>query len=927
MRTQLAIRTEYSFRYAYGPVERVVQRLKELGCETAAITDRNSTYGHVNWTKYCKKYGIKPIYGVELGFVEDINAKGRRQNVFWLPLLARNNDGLREIYAAVEEATHNFYYFPRLPFKKLNDISKNVIIFTGNSGLGQRARLGRNVLGSGHPATANAILKDRTVIPVSDNFMITHEDKSIYEILAGRNTNDRPSPTYILDEWMLRLEMDWLDDEHFNLADKIGAECDAQIQIAPNIKYKSNMSLLDMCLIGARERELELTDEYMERLNKELGLIVEKGFEDYFYVIADMVTYAKKHMLVGPARGSSCGSLVCYLLGITDVDPIPFGLIFERFIDITRSDLPDIDIDFQDNRRDVVFEYIRDKYGADCVAHLGTVSRYKPKSAIGESAKALGIPEWEIKDLKDSILKRSGGDSRAKYCIMDTFQELEIGQRFIEKYPQMKIAGDLEGHARHTGKHAAAIIISNKPLSNYTAFDAKNNTIHIDKFDTEYLNMMKIDALGLKTLTILRETMDEVGWTHKDLLKHPLDDDKAFEVLRKHLFCGIFQFEGQALQTLARRLHIDRFNDVAILTALARPGPFASGASANWIECRNGRQEPKFIHPSMESYTKETYGIIIYQEQVMKCVREIGQFSWGDTSEIRKAISKSLGIEYFDRYWQKFKEGAAFQGIDETYAKTMWDNINTMGSWAFNKSHAIAYGMLSYWCCVLKAHFPVEFALATIRNTGDPDSIKRYLRELDRTGYQIKAYDLDSSEKSWSFKDNTFIGGLLNIKGVGYKKADNILLARALGQEPKFPDTIETPYDNLFEGRTRFADVINDPLKYNIVRNPRSDLIDVDEDYQGDITFMAKIVHRNERSLNETMFLAQRDGVRVPNDKWLNLTLEDDTSSVIATVSRYSFPSLGLKLINDYRLGSWFIWGGYVNKGRRIYIKKFRYLG
>lgn len=926
MRTQLKVRTEYSFRYVYGPIEKVVMKLKETGCEAAAITDRSSTYGHVQWSKYCKKYGIKPIFGVELAFIEDVDVHVKRQKLFWLSLIAKNNDGLREIYGAVEEASRNFYYLPRLPFSKLDEISDNIIILSGNSGLGGRPIPDR-IYSEAHPATERSLFKRPNIVPVSDNFMITPGDRSVYSILAGRNNNDRPSPMHILNEWDLRIELDQLDDDHFKLADDIGAQCNADVKKAPNIKYRTNTSLRDLCIAGAQERGLILTPNYIERLDTELKLIEDKGFEDYFYVITDMVNYAKQHMMVGPARGSSCGSLTCYLLGITDVDPIPFGLIFERFIDVTRSDLPDIDIDFQDNRRQMVFEYIFDKYGRSNVAHLGTIMRYKPKSAIGETAKALGIPDWETKDLKDSILKRSGGDSRAKYCIMDTFQELEIGQKFLAKYPQMKIAGELESHARQTGIHAAAIIIADQPLINYTSIDARSNTIHIDKFDVDYLNMMKIDTLGLKTLTIIRECMDEVGWTHKDLLAHPLDDDKAFEVLRKHQFCGIFQFEGQALQTLARRFPVTEFNDVAILTALARPGPFASGASNDWIECRTGRKQPSYVHPTMKSYTEETYGIIVYQEQVMRCVREIGLMSWADTSEIRKAISKSLGVEYFDKFWQKFKDGAMSQGIGEEHARAMWEGINSFGSWAFNKSHAVAYGMLSYWCCVMKAHFPIEFALATIRNTGDPVSIKRYLRELDRNGFKFKTHDIEKSEVSWSFKDDTFLGGLTNIKGIGIKKAEKALLARAEGLPFKFPEVITTPYDDTFEGRERFADLIENPRKYNIIHHKRIDLIDITDAYQGQVVFIAKLMHRNERSLNETMFLAKRNGLMVPNDKWLNVLLEDDTDTVYAVVSRFKYPSMGVKLINDHKIGDWFIFGGQARGGRRVYIDKFKCIG
>lgn len=925
MRTQLKIRTEFSFRWAYGPVKKVVERLKATNCEAAAITDRSSTFGHIQWNKYCKDAGIKPLFGVELAFIRDVRVNERRQKLFWIPLIAKTNAGLREIYSAIEEATTNFYYVPRLPFIRLNGFSKDVLILSGNTGLGEGVKLGPRVYREAHPATLHTLLLGN-IIPVSDNYMITTADRSAYEILAGRNKYDRPSPMHILDEWELKNEIE-LNKQAFMLSDRLAEECDAEIQTATNIKYRSNQTLEELCLLGAGARRIELNKVYTDRLYYELGLIKEKGYEDYFHVITDLVRYAKTKMLVGPARGSSCGSLVCYLLGITDIDPIPHGLIFERFIDVTRYDLPDIDIDFQDTKREMVFEYIREKYGAENVARLGTISRYKPKSAIGETAKALGIPDWETKGLKDSMLKRSSGDSRAGYAIMDTFTQLEVGQRFIEKYPAMKIATDLENHAHHTGMHSAGVIITNEPIAKYVAKDLRTNTVQVDKYDAELINLMKIDALGLKTLSIISDCLDSIGWPYERLLKHPLDDDKAYEVLRKNMFCGIFQYEGQALQTLARRVNINQFDDISALTALARPGPFASGAANDWVMRRAGKQPITYVHPSMERYTKDTYGIIVYQEQVMICAREIGLLSWEDVSTLRKAMSKSFGVEYFDRYWQRFKQGAISQGIEEPNARIMWDGINKFGSWAFNKSHAVAYGMMSYFCCVLKATHPIEFALATIRNTQDVSSVTRYLRELDRAGYGFKNCDPVLSEESWSFKDGAFLGGLTNIKGIGRIKAQSILLARQCGMPFKFPDPIVTPFDNIFEGRERFADLIANPRAHGILYHPRSDLIDLDDDYEGNIVFIAKLMHRNERSLNEIMFLEQRGGVKMDNDRWLNILLEDDTATVYAVISRYKYHQWGVKLINEYNIGDWFIFGGKAKQGRRVYIDKYKFIG
>jgi DNA polymerase III alpha subunit len=869
------------------------------------------------WSKHCKKHGIKPIFGVELAFTPDVTVKVKRQELYWLSLLARSNTGLREIYATVEEATSHFHYVPRLPISKLECFSQDIIVLSGNSGVG-RHHLPSNIYSEGHPATVRL---PRAKVAVSDNYYIEPSNKPVYEVLVGRNAFQRPSPMHILDEWALR---DDLDDSAFLLAERLGEECDATLLIATNVKYKSNITLNELCLQGAKNRKIELNDQYAQRMNYELSLIAEKGFEDYFFVITDMIRYAKENMVVGPARGSSCGSLVCYLLGITDIDPIPHDLIFERFIDINRSDIPDIDIDFQDNKRDMVFEYLRDKYGSDHVARLGTISRYKAKSAIGETAKALDIPFWETKQLKDSILHRSSGDSRAGFCIEDTFNDTDIGRHFMAKYPAMRVAAKMEEHARHTGMHAAGVVITNEPLTNYVARDVRNNTVHIDKYDAEGINLMKIDALGLKTLTIISETMAMVGMKHSDLLAWRIDDDVAFKVLRDRLWCGIFQFEGPALQSIARQVNIDRFDDIAALTALARPGPFASGAANEWVARRADKKPVIHLHEMTEQITKDTYGLIVYQEQVMRAGREIGLLSWKETSDLRRAMSKSLGVEFFDTYWQSFLKGALQNGLDEITARRIWDNINTMGSWAFNKAHAVAYGMVSYWTCILKGHFPREFALVTMRNTHDANPIKRYLRELDRQGYGFKPYDAMLSDVNWTFHDNSFIGGLVNVKGIGYKTAVKIVEQRKV-RHFKVLEGGTTPFDNVFEGRKRFASLLAEPFKYKIYTK-LTELIDINED-GGRFVFIAKLGRRNERSLNEAMFLVQRNNVKVPNDKWLNVILEDDTSTIPAVISRYKYTSLGLPLLNDHREGDWFLWSGQQKPGfRRIYVDKYRAL-
>lgn len=524
-------RTEYSFRKAYGPLSKVIE-----ACEgdTIGIAD-SGTWGHVAFNNACRKAGKKPMFGVEIPVVGDPMAR-EKQPANGMCFIAKNNTGLKEIYELVTRSTRkeNFYYFNRLGYSDLFDVSDNVIITSGTHpewGMLPLARKDDLYIEMNPMSTRKALdfceSKGFKPIATSDNFFPSVKDKKAYEVLIGRNRTDRTKPMHILNEWELRSCLPWIADEAFSNTYEIASQCEVDLPVAQMISFEKTKSLLQLCQEGAFQRDVDLYDEvYKSRLKRELDMIASKEFEDYFFVIADMINYAKQHMLVGPARGSSAGSLVCWLLGITDVDPIKHNLLFERFIDITRKDLPDIDIDFQDDRREMVIQYLRDKYGEEKVAHLGTVSRYKAKSTIAEVSKELGIPAWEVNDLKGAIIERSSGDSRSAFCILDTFNELDVGRQVLEKYPQMKIAAEMENHARHTGVHAAGIIVTEEPVHTYCSVSHQSGAAMIDKKDAEDLNLLKIDALGLRTLSVLQDVLDQVGWKRDQLINFDLEDHR-----------------------------------------------------------------------------------------------------------------------------------------------------------------------------------------------------------------------------------------------------------------------------------------------------------------------------------------------------------------------------------------------------------------
>jgi DNA-directed DNA polymerase III PolC len=933
----LRTRTEYSFRNAFGPIDKVIGACSG---DVIGIAD-SGTWGHVNFSKGCKVAGKKAVLGVEISVVGDATER-TKQPANTMCFIAKNNDGLQEIYSLVTKSTEktNFYYFPRLSYSDLFDISDNVVIFSGTHpewGMLPLARkddlyIELNPMSS-RKALEFAEAKGFKTVAASDNHYPRVTDKKAYEVLVGRNRTDRTKPMHILNEWEWKEILPWAPESAIAATYEIAEMCDVELPTAEMISFHSDKTLLQLCREGAKTRNVNLKDKsYSARLKRELDMIASKEFEDYFYVIADMISYAKQHMLVGPARGSSAGSLVCYLMGITDVDPIKHDLLFERFIDITRADLPDIDIDFQDDRREMVFEYLRQKYGPEKVAHLGTVSRYKAKSTISEVAKELGIPAWEVNDLKGAIIERSTGDSRAAFCILDTFKELDVGRAALEKYPQIKIAAEMENHARHSGVHAAGIIVTEDPVRKYCSVSDQTGAAQIDKKDAEDLNLLKIDALGLRTLSVLQDVLDQVGWSREQLLNYPIDDKEAFAVLNDERYAGIFQFEGYALQSVTRQMKVHNFEDIAAITSLARPGPLNSGGTTEYIKRHTGAAPVEYLHPLTEDITKVTNGVVVYQEQVMTIGRDVGKLSWEDVSSLRKAMSKSLGKEFFDTYFEKFKKGAEENGIQEEKARYIWDHINTMGSWAFNRSHAISYGLVSYWCCVLKSKFPLEFAAACLRNVKDDDQGIRLLREVVKEGLSYKPFDKFKSQTNWSVQEGELIGGLIGIKGIGPKMAEDIITRRELKQ-PLTPrqetllSTGQTPFDDIFECERRFGHMKADPKAHKIVSDI-TDIIDLDADNPGTFVFFGKLKEKNLRDMNETVNLAKRGGRRVENNNlWLNVTFEDDTAPIICTIDRFKYNKMGKPIVEEAKIGDWYLVKGQIKSGfRKIYVEKYRKL-
>lgn len=928
----LLCRTEYSFRYAYGKISDIVP---SSGLEsTVAITDRFTTFGHIPFYKLCKKYKKKPILGVELAFVDDATLK-IKQNPSYVNLLAINQDGLKTIYELVSKSTKQKYYYNRLSREDLLHINQDDVVIIFKDKPAEKFLKNRKNTYQGVTSTSSyidCINASFPLVAVSDNLYDIPEHETLYQIIMGSGQFETSShPRHLLTETEWRYETQFLPKElqdqaieNIKKIDQTILEFDLRKAELP--KSSENKSLRELCVNNAPNRKIDLNNPiYKERLDRELDLIHKKKYEEYFYLVYDLVNWAKQHMLVGPARGSSAGSLVCYLLNITDIDPIPFNLIFERFIDINRFDIPDIDIDFQDTKRDMILDYLKDKYGFKCVAKLGTVSKYKPKSILGELAKFLGIPVYETKDLKNAIPERSGGDARANNCIEDTFRDLDIGKEFLEKYPNMIYSQYIENHNRHFGQHAAGIVVSDLPLENYCSVDYNTDGCYLDKKDAEVVNLLKMDCLGLRTLSVIQDCLDLIGKDREWLINYPLDDQKAFDVINERKFGGVFQFEGFALINIAKQINIKEFEDISAITALARPGPLVSGGTNKYITHKNNPDKIVYL-PKCEEYTKETYGVVIYQEQLMQISRGVGDLSWEDTSELRRAASKSLGDEFFGKYKEKFIQGASKKhGLKLEEIEQIWSSICTFGSWAFNKSHSISYGLISYYCMVLKAHWPLEFALATLKNAKDEEQVTNILKELSREEYIFKPFDRDLSQVDWSIQDGKLIGGFINIKGVGVKKAKALISKRENNEEftvaeRKLLYNASTPYDHIFEFKEKFQDFYDN---WGLFFKEKPCYI-IDIEMGCEVRFLAKTISISLRDLNEEILIKKRDGKVIKDGcvTFLDLKFTDDTDSVQGRINAELFEKLGRQISERDKIGSYYLIQGFCCKDFKYIIVK-----
>lgn len=899
---QLRVRSEYSFGNVYGPVQKVVERLAAIGCAYAVLVDDSGTWGHVEWEKYCTAAGITPGFGAEKDGRWVIARDSRR---FYNYMSGGPRDGV--ITFAGNGPLDGDYDFVDIDPSSILAADRKVLWACENK--------------------KPIILTGLNDYPAPDDSL---------KFLA-LNANEKMTPQHILPAEELRAAFWFLDDEVYDEAlrdtlalGKMLANKGVKLLRAPTIKVDEPFEPLVEA--GKRYRLeaghiAEWTAEYEERLRRELLMIREKNYESYFIVVADLVRWAKGRMLVGPARGSSAGSLVCYLLQITEVDPLPHKLLFERFIDVNRMDLPDIDIDFSDTKRHLCFEYLDEKYGKENVGRIGNVNRFKPRSAMAHVGKKLGIPAAASAPVLNVLIEYSSGDSRFGNELYDTLHTTDPGREFLSRFPESSLVTELENHASHTGVHAAGIIVSNEPVTDFCT--VKDGIAQVNKHDAEYLNLLKIDALGLRTLGVIE---DAGVITAKELYGLKFDDPKVFDIFNQRKFAGVFQFEGATQRKVSAKVPVVSFQQIDHVTALARPGPLGSGSAYKYFDRNNGIAPVEYRHPALAEYLNDTLGMVLYQEQVMKIAREIGDFDWGTVAIIRKAMSASKGKEFFDRHGERFITGATRLGISESDAQEIWNEICTFGAWGMNKSHTVSYAIISYWCAYLKCYFPLEYAAACLRNANDEIQTIEILREFTKEGVEFLPFDPLLSEENWVARDGKLIGGFRNVVGIGPVKAAKWIAKReSVGltdEEVARLRAMEVRPGELYPTKKLWADYYAHPEHYNI----EGEVKEFAELTEGEnACVIGKLIKVERRDENEALRIARRGGDPWPGEsRFLDMHLVDDSvgKTVRARIRPDGWDSLAVPIANKAKPNAdWFLLRGrWLDEFSLLIVKKVKCL-
>ncbi len=875
----LKVRSAYSLTEGANKVDKIVSLAKEAGMSAVAVTDRNNLFGALEFSQYAAKAGIQPIVGVDLAIRREeeggVAVASKLLTVDWLTLLAQNEDGYKNLMRLVSRAHLDFKAgsTAALPFDELVGQTEGLLAFSGSpaSALGRLLGAGQGPAAEHQLERLARLFDGRLYLEVQrhgeDNERRIEGpliDLAYAKGLPLIGTNDVHYPKaamHAAHDVLLCIEQGaHIDDpnrrrlsgEHyFKSAEQmrevfadLPEACDNTLVVAQRCAYmpeprkpilpsytklkgrSEGEALRDLArggldelrTLGRLAANIEFA-KYEERLVYELDMIEKMGFAGYFLIVADFIQWAKDHDVpVGPGRGSGAGSLVAWSLKITDLDPLRWGLLFERFLNPERVSMPDFDIDFCQDKRDRVIRYVRDEYGHDRVAAIITFGKLQARAVLRDVGRVLGMPYGQV----DRICKLVPNNPANPVTLGKALETEDLLKEQYNADEEIKrlidLALQLEGLFRNASTHAAGVVIGDRPLDQLVPLfrdtDSKES-LPATQFNMKWVEpagLVKFDFLGLKTLTVIEKACDFIGHDQIDIAKLPLDDRKTFELLARGDGSGVFQLEGNGMRDVLRKMKPDRFEDIIAVVALYRPGPMENIPS--YIKRKHGEEEPDYLHPLLEGILKETYGIMIYQEQVMQIAQVLSGYSLGGADLLRRAMGKKIQAE-MDAQRALFVEGAEKNNVRPDKASSIFDQVNKFAGYGFNKSHAAAYALVCYQTAYLKANHPVEFFAATMTlDMGNVEKLNGYRRDLDKIGVELLPPDVNKSTAEFTV-EKTEDGkkairyALAAIKGVGKEAMNRLVEERAE----------KGPFKDLFDFAERLDQrVLNKRLLESLVK-------------------------------------------------------------------------------------------------------------
>lgn len=853
----LHVHTEFSLLDGSSRIEDLLDRTKELGMDAIAITDHGAMFGVIKFYKEAYNRGIKPILGSEVyvAINKYTEKEPKDKNQYHLVLLAENNIGYRNLMNIVSEGYVNgFYYKPRVDHDVLAKYSEGIIalsaclagevqthILNGNYNKAKEIALKYNEIfgqnnfflelqdhGMEEQKWVNQQLikmSKETGIPLvatNDVHYLKRDDAIVHDVLlciqTGKTIDDTDRMKFPTDQFYLKSydEMKSIFgsvEEALENTARIAERCNVTLDFdtlhLPEYKVPegyTNVEYLEkLCMEGLKNRYKTITPEIKERFDFEFNTIVQMGYIDYFLIVWDFIRFAKEEGIeVGPGRGSAAGSIVSYALGIIDIDPLEYDLLFERFLNPERVSMPDIDIDFCYERREEVIDYVVEKYGENRVAQIATFGTMAARGAIRDVGRAINMAYGEVDYIAKQIPMELG---------MTISKALEVNKNLKDMYDSneevkhlIDLALAVEGLPRHTSTHAAGVVISKEPITTYVPLSRNNDAIttQFNMVELEELGLLKMDFLGLRTLTVIRDAVNLIEKNHGvkvDFSQFTYDDPKVIEMFAKGETLGIFQFESAGMRQFLKELKPNMFENLIAANSLFRPGPM--NQIPKYIENKNNPHNIEYIHPKLKPILEVTYGCIVYQEQVMQIVRDIGGFTMGGADLVRRAMGKKK-MDVMERERQRFIygetdeegnvviKGALRNGVDEKDANRIYDLMIDFAKYAFNKSHSAAYAVVAYRTAWLKYYYPVEFMAALISSVmGDTNSVSLYIQECKKLGIEVLPPDINESYKKFTVVDGKIRFGLMAVKNVGENFIEAIIKAREDGPFSSFTDFCE----------------------------------------------------------------------------------------------------------------------------------------